>query len=72
MEWRVRTARHTIRRLIYTGVNKEVIVSISNPIKDMYGRGIFEHHMIEAELDITMNGDVQIFTRWTEKFAATA
>ena len=72
MEWRVRTARHTIRRLIYTGVNKEGIVSISNPIKDMYGRGIFENHMIEAELDVMQNGDVQVFARWVEKLAATA
>ena len=72
MEWRVRTARHTIRRLIFTGVTKEGIVSISNPIKDVYGRGIFENHMIEAELDVMQNGDVQVFARWTDKFAATA
>ena len=72
IEWRVRTARHTIRRLIYTGVNKEGIVSISNPIKDMYGRGVFEHHTIDAELDVMQNGDVQVFARWVEKLAATA
>jgi hypothetical protein len=67
IEWRVRTARHTIRRLIFTGVTKEGIVSISNPMKD-----IFENHMIEAELDVMQNGDVQVFARWVEKFAATA
>ncbi len=72
IEWRIRTARHTIRRLIFTGVNKEGIVSISNPIKDIYGRGIFENHMIDAELDVMQNGDVQVFARWVEKLAATA
>ena len=72
MDWRIKTARHTIRRLIFTGVTKEGIVSISNPIKDMYGRGVFENHAIEAELDVMMNGDVQVFTRWVEKLAATA
>ena len=72
LDWLVRTARHTVRRLMFTGINKEGVVSISEPIKGMYGRDVFDSHMVEAEMDVIECGDVQVFARWTERLEGVA
>ena len=72
LEWLIRTARHVVRRLTFTGVNKEGVVSISEPIQGLYGRMIFDTHMVESEMDVLDSGDVQVFARWTEKLEGVA
>ena len=67
LHWRVSTGKHTLRRFIFVGVNKEGMVSIYKPIKGMYGPNIFETHGIEAKLVITNADDVEVWVRWTER-----
>ena len=67
LNWRVATAQHTLRRFTFVGVNKEGMVSITKPIKKMYGSTVFETHGVEAKSIITINEDVEVWVRWTER-----
>ena len=67
LHWRVQTACHTLRRFTFVGVNKEGMVSVYKPIKNMYGPGIFDTHGIEAKLVITHADDVEVWVRWTDR-----
>ena len=67
LHWRIGTGKHTLRRFIFVGVNREGMVSIYKPIKNMYGPGIFDTHGIEAKLVITNVDDVEVWVRWTDR-----
>ena len=67
LHWRIGTGKHTLRRFIFVGVNKEGMVSVYKPIKNMYGPGIFDTHGIEAKLVITHADDVEVWVRWTDR-----
>ena len=67
LHWRIGTGKHTLRRFIFVGVNKEGMVSVYKPIKNMYGPGIFDTHGIEAKLVITNADDVEVWVRWTDR-----
>lgn len=72
LHWRVTTAQHTLRRFIFVGVNREGMVSITKPIKKMYGPTVFETHGVEAKSIITINEDVEVWVRWTERLEDVA
>lgn len=64
----VKIASSMCNRLMLTG-RPGGVKTISNVVRELYGLGAFDAHMVQAEMDRLPDGTIEVWVRWGERAA---